>query len=147
MTEDEMAGWHHRLNAHESEQALGVSDRQGSLACCSPWGGKRLDITEQLNRTSTSLFRTKIQHYPLNSFLYPILQFNLLVSLISNHRKLNSLTISRPHYCTDNIQTLYHDSHQIWPLSMTFSNLLSNLSCLHKIHQLPSYTGPFFFLF
>ena len=60
MTEDEMAGWHHRLNAHESEQALGVSDRQGSLACCSPWGGKRLDITEQLNRTSTSLFRTKI---------------------------------------------------------------------------------------
>ena len=49
MTEDEMAGWHHRLNGHEFEQDLGVSDRQGSLACCSPWGHKRSDTTEQLN--------------------------------------------------------------------------------------------------
>ena len=49
MTEDEMAGWHHRLNWHEFEQDLGVSDRQGSLACCSPWGHKRSDTTEQLN--------------------------------------------------------------------------------------------------
>ena len=38
MTEDEMVGWHHRLNGHEFEQALGDSERQGSLACCSPWG-------------------------------------------------------------------------------------------------------------
>ena len=37
MTEDEMAGWHHRLDGHEFEQALGVGDGQGSLACCSPW--------------------------------------------------------------------------------------------------------------
>ena len=37
MTEDEMAGWHHGLNGHEFEQALGVGG-QGSLACCSPWG-------------------------------------------------------------------------------------------------------------
>ena len=36
MTEDEMAGWHHRLNGYEFEQALGVGDGQGSLACCSP---------------------------------------------------------------------------------------------------------------
>ena len=35
---DEMAGWHHQLNGHEFEQALGVGDGQGSLACCSPWG-------------------------------------------------------------------------------------------------------------
>ena len=40
MTEDEMVGWHHRLNGHESEQALGVGDGQGSLMCCSPWGCK-----------------------------------------------------------------------------------------------------------
>ena len=39
-TEDEMVGWHHRLNGHESEQASGVGDGQGSLACCSPWGRK-----------------------------------------------------------------------------------------------------------
>ena len=37
MTEDEMVGWHHRLNGHEFEQAPGVGDRQGGLACCSPW--------------------------------------------------------------------------------------------------------------
>ena len=48
MTEDEMVGWHHQLDAHEFEKALGVSDRQGSLACCSPWCRKELDTTEQL---------------------------------------------------------------------------------------------------
>ena len=49
MTEDEMVGWHHQLNGHEFEQALGVGDRQGSLACCSPWDCKKLDMTERLN--------------------------------------------------------------------------------------------------
>ena len=44
-----MVRWHHRLNAHESEQALGVRDGQGSLACCSPWSPKESDTTEQLN--------------------------------------------------------------------------------------------------
>ena len=37
MTEDEIVGWHHRLDGHEFEQALGVGDGQGGLACCSPW--------------------------------------------------------------------------------------------------------------
>ena len=46
--EDEMAGWHHRLDGHEFEQALGVGDGQGSLACCSPWSHKESDMTEQL---------------------------------------------------------------------------------------------------
>ena len=49
MTEDEMVGWHHQLDGHEFEQALGVGDGQESLACCSPWGPKELDMTEQLN--------------------------------------------------------------------------------------------------
>ena len=44
--EDELVGWHHRLNGHEFEQAPGVGDGQGSLACCSPWGHKGLDTTE-----------------------------------------------------------------------------------------------------
>ena len=48
-TEDEMAGWHHRLDGHEFEHALGVGDGQGSLVCCNPWGYKELDTTEQLN--------------------------------------------------------------------------------------------------
>ena len=44
-----MVGWHHRLDGHEFEQAPGVGDRQGNLECCSPWGLKKLDTTEQLN--------------------------------------------------------------------------------------------------
>ena len=51
MTEDEMVGWHHWLNGHEFEQAPGVGDGQGSLACCSPWGHKESDTTELLNGT------------------------------------------------------------------------------------------------
>ena len=47
--EDEMVGWHHRLNGHEFEQALGVCDGQGGLVCCSPWVHKELDTTERLN--------------------------------------------------------------------------------------------------
>ena len=47
--EDEMAGWHHRLNGHEFEQALGVGDGHGSPACCSPWGRRESDTTKRLN--------------------------------------------------------------------------------------------------
>ena len=47
--EDEMVECHHQLNGHEFEQAPGDSERQGSLVCCSPWGHKELDMTEQLN--------------------------------------------------------------------------------------------------
>ena len=47
--QDEIVGWHHRLNGHEFEQAPGVGDGQGSLACCSPWGRKESDMTEWFN--------------------------------------------------------------------------------------------------
>ena len=49
MTEDEMVGWHHLFDGHEFEQAPGVGDGQGSLACCSPWGCKKSDTTERLD--------------------------------------------------------------------------------------------------
>ena len=55
-TEDEMVGWHHRLNGHEFEQALGVGDGQGSLACCSPGSHKELHETEQPNKNNNNLF-------------------------------------------------------------------------------------------
>ena len=45
-TEDEMVGWHHRLNGHEFEQTPGAGDGQGSLACCSPRGHKESDTIE-----------------------------------------------------------------------------------------------------
>ena len=51
MTEDEMVGWHHRLNGHEFEWTPGVGDGQGSLGYCSPWGHEESDMTEQLNWT------------------------------------------------------------------------------------------------
>ena len=50
-TEDEMAGWHHRLNEHEFGQTLGVGDEQGGLACCGSWDCKESDTTERLNWT------------------------------------------------------------------------------------------------
>ena len=49
MTEDEMAGWHHRLDGCEFEETPGVGDGQGGLECCSSWGRKEADTTEQLN--------------------------------------------------------------------------------------------------
>jgi len=49
--EDEMVGWHHRLDGHKFEQALGVGDELVSLVCWSPWGRKESDTTERLNWT------------------------------------------------------------------------------------------------
>ena len=53
-TEDEIVGWHHWLYGHELEQSPGVDNGQGSQACCSPWGRKESDMTEQLNWTELS---------------------------------------------------------------------------------------------
>ena len=54
-TEDEMVGWYHWLYGHEFGQVLRVGDGQGSLACCSPWGRKELDMTEGLNWLTAAL--------------------------------------------------------------------------------------------
>ena len=55
MTEDEMAGWHHRLDGREFEWTPGVGDGQGGLACCNSWGRKEMDMTERRNWTEDSL--------------------------------------------------------------------------------------------
>ena len=55
MAEDEMIGWYQRLNGHESEQAPGDGEGQGSLVCCGPRGHKELDTTEQMNRLMNTL--------------------------------------------------------------------------------------------
>ena len=49
MTEHEMVRWHYQLDGHEFEQAPGAGDEWGSLACCSPWGRRELDMTERLD--------------------------------------------------------------------------------------------------
>ena len=74
MTEDEMVGWHHQLNGHEFEQALGDGEGQGSLACCSPWicsfgynretQWKRLKTSEGLNPSSRALKMEKGDRKP-----------------------------------------------------------------------------------
>ena len=56
MTEDKMVEWHHQLNGHEFEQAPGDSEGQGSLSCCSPWGHKESDMTEQLTNKGILLY-------------------------------------------------------------------------------------------
>ena len=71
-TEDEMVGWHHQHNGHGFEYTPGVGDGQGALACCSPWGRKELDTTEQLNWTELNLARThqtawKARQHPSSS--------------------------------------------------------------------------------
>ena len=55
MIEDEMVGWHHRLNGHEFEQAPGDGEGQDSLTCCSPWGCKESDMTEQTNNNKKNM--------------------------------------------------------------------------------------------
>ena len=59
MSEDEMVGWHHRLKGHDFEQILEDSEGQGSLACCSPWGCKESDTTEQQQH----FWRPEVQRY------------------------------------------------------------------------------------
>ena len=54
--ESKMVGWYHRLNGHEFEQTPGDNEGQGSLACCSPWGRKELDMTEPLNNNNLTIW-------------------------------------------------------------------------------------------
>ena len=65
MSEDEMAGWHHRCNAHELGQTPGDDEGQGGLACYSPWGGKKSDMTEQLKNSNNG--DTNIKCFFLNA--------------------------------------------------------------------------------
>ena len=59
VTEDEIIGWHHWLNGHEFEQAPGDSEGQGRLICCSPWGRRELETSEQLNNNNARFGLTR----------------------------------------------------------------------------------------
>ena len=78
MTEDEMAGWHYQLYGHEFQQTMGDDERQGSLACCCPWGYKELDMTWQLNHN--------------NNFKKAV---SLLIKAYFNQRSHIKVTVSR----------------------------------------------------
>ena len=81
-TEDEMIGWHYWLDGHEFEQALGVGDVQGSLACYSLWGHKDLDMTEQLNWSELIYLITGSLYLSTN-----FIQFLLLSAPASGNHK------------------------------------------------------------
>ena len=83
-TEDEMVGWHHRLNGHEFEQSLAAHDGQGSLACCSVWSHKESDTTERLNWTELNTVKgfsivneVEIDMF-WNSLAFPMIQSYLI---------------------------------------------------------------------
>ena len=83
-TEDEMAGWHHRLKGCEFEWTPGGGDGQGGLACCNSWGRKESDMTERLNWTesdSGSLIHLFFFHSPLNLGTWQSLVCNPVYSL------------------------------------------------------------------
>ena len=79
MAEDEMVGWHHRLNGHEFGQTSGVGDGQGGLSCCDSWDHKQSDITERLN--GTELFQVSLNI--LNS--HSNVDVNILIILLFTH--------------------------------------------------------------
>ena len=95
-TEDEMAGWHHRLGGHEFGWTLEVGDGQGGLACCDSWGRKESDMTERLNWTEL-MSRQQISrgmHYPVTScacdlILIYIKSMKEVVSLVPSARKVS----------------------------------------------------------
>ena len=75
MTENEMVGWHCRLNAHEFEQAPRDGEGQGSLVCCGPWGCKESDKTERLNNSNKAIeislrYKTSFRYYKDKIVLY-----------------------------------------------------------------------------
>ena len=77
MTEDEMVGWNHRLNGHESGWTPGVGGGQGSLACCCSWGRKESDTTEQLNWTElNSAYKLSKQGDNIQAWHTPFLIWN-----------------------------------------------------------------------
>ena len=91
-TEDEMVGWHHRLNRHEFEQTQEDSKGQGSLVCCSPWGHKELDTTEWLNKNDMEWWKdsSSMKHFPFvlkNFCLWPISTLCFYPSLSPNLSK------------------------------------------------------------
>ena len=89
MTEDKMVGWQHWLNGHGFEQAPGVGDGQVSLACCSPWGHKELDTTEQLNWLKKFLHKSKVHKCAVKNF-----RCNNLYEDSFMNRLLNDLNVN-----------------------------------------------------
>ena len=99
MTEDEMAGCHHRLDGHEFERTPGVGDGQGGLACCNLWGHKESDTTEQLNWTTEKFKKNEAQNILYHFWKSTVSDNPQLSTLIPNrmvHIKQRNLKVKHP---------------------------------------------------
>ena len=127
MTEDEMVGWHHWLEWHEFEEALKVSDGQGGLACCSPWGCKELDTTEWLNWSECYSKNNQANFFyvcPLPKYLSG--QSNTCVTL---WRKLPPGPRSNYEVCGCPVSRIDEVLAVLWWVSLC--------ACLQRSHNLP----------
>jgi len=78
-----MVWWHHLLSGHEFEQTPGDSEGQGSQACCSPWGRKELDMTEQLNNSNSLTLMISILEIPVDGSTSHVVQLSTPTSYSS----------------------------------------------------------------
>ena len=88
-TEDEMAGWHHRLDGHEFEWTPGVGDGQGGLVCCDSWGRKESDTTERLNWTEPDIYLGQIMTRQQMIFRSSWLWWRMIKLIIRKNYDLN----------------------------------------------------------
>ena len=140
MTEDEMVGWHHWLDSHEFEQALGVGDGQGSLACCSPWGHKELDMTEWLNWSEHSLLTR------LTPGFTSCLHAATLLSVPTTSSTVFSIPCTRCFLSTDVSLTLLYLSsmynchaflHSVYFLALSLLGSFSSYHFLYLLNSVP----------
>ena len=94
MTEDELVGWHHRLDGYEFEQTLGVDDGQGIMACCGPWGCEESDTTEQLSSTDTPCWWVAARS---NCFLSGHLEMSGFILIVTAGERAVELLVSVSH--------------------------------------------------
>ena len=99
-TEDEMVGWHHRLNGHEFEHAPGVGDGQRGLACCSPWGRKESDTTERLNWAEPGWNKHSVHSTGEREVDLPTKDYSASASLKQFPSELFSINSNFPMYFT-----------------------------------------------
>ena len=100
-TDDEMTGWHHRLNGHEFEWTPRVVDGQGGLVCCDSWGCKELDTTERLNWTELNVcmyVNCNLLIYPTPSSTLGIHKFALYTCVSISALQISGSMESQPLY-------------------------------------------------
>ena len=148
-----MIRWHHRLDGHESEQALCVGDGQGSLACCSPCGRKESDMTEWLNWTEVgsdhSSFISIIFTAPAVSLRSPRPRETLLKSLELMKRVINwnsedwsfSFSYNIKFICVTDTGNCLIRKTKVWTVVLNFGCVLESPGKLLKILMIRPYTN------